>query len=564
VPGEESCNGQDDDCDGLVDEGLKKRCWADADGDGYAAMGAAVSESCDACGPMFTAVEPVSGKVDCDDLQPTKSPGATDICGDNIDNDCNGTADDAMNNACGGPCSTQLPGKPGDLCTNGQEGACAKSGFYECQPDKSMTCTAKPVQPGAAEVCGDDSDNDCDGMVNEGCVQNKCKGWTTLANPVDAPCTATVDTCSYSGTYVCANSDATVCGNPPKEDCATPVDDNCDGAVNEGCAVTVTSIAAASGNSCAVLSDGTARCWGNNDDGQVGDGSTVDRNVPTAVAGLTNAVQITIGGRHGCALLRDGTVRCWGDNSYGQLGNNTTVDSLSPVQVQGLSHVVQVSAGEKKTCALYDVGSVSCWGSLGADWQMKLVPSAFSGLVDIAELALENITNGGCARMNSGGVVCWDDQLNSPTPVPGVAGAVSVGASERHGCAVLADGAVKCWNRRGTEGSEVITQAAGVSNAAAVGAGADHACVRLRNGGVYCWGTNYYGYLGTGKNGTSGVVPGLDVAALAVGAFHGCALGKGGVVSCWGLNVAGQVGDGSAVGTPESERWSPVVVINLP
>ncbi len=163
----EVCDGTDNDCDGEIDDGVKIRCWADADGDGYASAGATVTETCDACGAKQTAIEPVMGKIDCDDTSATKSPGATDICGDRIDNDCDGTPDDESNNACGGPCSVQLPGKVSDPCNNGQQGACARAGTYECKADHSMVCNAPTVQPAAVDTCGDGSDNDCDGHVDE-------------------------------------------------------------------------------------------------------------------------------------------------------------------------------------------------------------------------------------------------------------------------------------------------------------------------------------------------------------------------------------------------------------
>ncbi|MEY4513769.1 MAG: hypothetical protein RLZZ450_5891, partial [Pseudomonadota bacterium] len=236
IPAAEDCDGKDDDCDGKVDNGVKTRCWSDADGDGYAAAGATVVESCDACGAKQTAQEPVAGKVDCDDASAAKSPGATDICGDSVDNDCDGKPDDDDNNACGGACSVQLPGKPGDACNNGQQGACARAGTYACRPDHSMLCSAPMVPAAAAEVCGNGKDDDCKNGVDDGCVMNLCGGWTSLANAVGAACAVKNGTCSYSGAYRCAPNatDATVCaGLPPAEVCDGK-DNDCDGMVDEG------------------------------------------------------------------------------------------------------------------------------------------------------------------------------------------------------------------------------------------------------------------------------------------------------------------------------------------
>jgi hypothetical protein len=95
------------------------------------------------------------------------------------------------------------------------------------------------------------------------------------------------------------------------------------------------SISAASHYSCALLSGGTVLCWGQNYQGQLGDGTATDRSVPVTVIGITNAVAVVSGGAHSCALLGGGMVQCWGYNKYGQLGNGTTKDSSVPVTVNG-------------------------------------------------------------------------------------------------------------------------------------------------------------------------------------------------------------------------------------
>jgi len=106
----------------------------------------------------------------------------------------------------------------------------------------------------------------------------------------------------------------------------------------------------------------SVNCWGGNESGQLGDGTTIDRLFPVEVAGLpTNVRQIAAGGRHTCALLGDGTVRCWGLNDAGQLGNGTTISSSAPVTVAGLSNAFSIAAGYKHTCAVMEHG-VKCWG----------------------------------------------------------------------------------------------------------------------------------------------------------------------------------------------------------
>jgi hypothetical protein len=125
----------------------------------------------------------------------------------------------------------------------------------------------------------------------------------------------------------------------------------------------VRSISAARFHSCAVFEDCTAKCWGLNTNGWLGDGTTTGSTSPVAVSGLSNVISISAGATHTCAVLENGGGRCWGDNSYGQLGDGTTTSSKTPVAVSGLSTVSRVAAGYIRTCAVLGDGSVQCWGS---------------------------------------------------------------------------------------------------------------------------------------------------------------------------------------------------------
>ena len=126
----------------------------------------------------------------------------------------------------------------------------------------------------------------------------------------------------------------------------------------------ITRVVSGGAHTCALTDRGTIKCWGENGDGQLGDGTTQDRLTPVDVQGLpAPAIKIAAGSQHTCALLNDGSVMCWGDNGDGQLGDGSTNDSDSPQAVSGLSSgVTGITAGGGHTCALSADGSVKCWG----------------------------------------------------------------------------------------------------------------------------------------------------------------------------------------------------------
>lgn len=171
-------------------------------------------------------------------------------------------------------------------------------------------------------------------------------------------------------------------------------------------------IAAGAGHACARLTDQTVHCWGFNERGQLGNGTTTSSSVPVVVSGIKNAITVAAGGRHSCALLDDGTVWCWGGNSEGQLGNGTTDDSSKPVLVSGLNpSVTMIAAGELHTCTLLTDKTVHCWGSN-----------------DKGQLGV-----GGIAKSSV------------PVPVTGITTATAITTGSHHSCARLEDRTLQCW-----------------------------------------------------------------------------------------------------------------------
>lgn len=124
-----------------------------------------------------------------------------------------------------------------------------------------------------------------------------------------------------------------------------------------------TAIVAGFAHTCVLLEGGAVSCWGFNDDGQLGDGTTANSSVPVMVGGVSDAVVIAAGNDHSCAALADGRVACWGSNAEGELGDGTNVASAMPVVVQGINDATAVAAGFAHSCALQSDGTIDCWGA---------------------------------------------------------------------------------------------------------------------------------------------------------------------------------------------------------
>ena len=344
-------------------------------------------------------------------------------------------------------------------------------------------------------------------------------------------------------------------------------------AIGLGSGRTARAIAAGSAHTCALLDDSTVKCWGSGLYGRLGYGSTAnlgdgpnemgDALAPVDLGPGRTATQIAVGAHHSCALLDNASVKCWGRNDNGQLGYGDTNNrgdgsdemgvNLPEVQLPAGRSARNIVAGGNHTCALLDDSSVVCWGANDSG--------------QLGQDSVDSIGDGIGAGVSS----------TPPINLGPGRSALALAAGDAHTCAILDNFGVKCWGSGGNgrlglndtanvgDGSGATTGTAALVDlgsgrvARGLTAGAAHTCVILDNATVKCWGNGADGRLGyensndvgDGPNEVGTSLPAVNLGsgrtalAVSAGAAHTCAVLDDATLKCWGSGGSGRRGSNS-------------------
>ncbi len=356
-------------------------------------------------------------------------------------------------------------------------------------------------------------------------------------------------------------------------------------------------VSAGDRHTCAIQSDNTLWCWGDNAYGQLGQGDTTTQASPTQVGSDSDWIDVSASGPHTCALKEGGDLWCWGNNLYGQLGLAEVGHQPSPGKVLSESKFTQVVTGEFHTCALDDDNESHCWG-FNAQGQLGI--AAIPDFVSAAQYnraSWKQVSSGeeySCGIKSDDTLWCGGinglGQLGDKTPINRAAAVqvesdidswLKVEVGNDHACAITAtDNSLWCWGSNdrqqlgtdsdtGNNFSNWIPEEVSFGGAwRDVSAGLNHTCaLRQEAGGVsaWCWGDNSFGQTTSASPNpdfnasriTNATGPEADWIAIAAGGGHSCGIRETSILPlrrelyCWGRNNVGQLGQDIAT-TPTS------------
>ena len=337
------------------------------------------------------------------------------------------------------------------------------------------------------------------------------------------------------------------------------------------------------GGTCAIRADNSLWCWGDNNAGNLGDGTSTQRNIPVSVSGGGTWTQVSKGDLHSCGIKSDQSLWCWGSNFAGQVGDNTQFNSYSvPTAVSGGGAWKYVAAGGSSvsgfTCGIKSDDTLWCWGDntsgqLGDNsTTQRLIPTAINGGGTWKMVATGYAH--ACGIKSDDTLWCWGENGNGqlgdnsstdrliPTAVNGGGTWKTVATAGDHTCGIRADDTARCWGNNGSgqlgdntwvNSLVPVTLSGGGTwksiDVAGYQFGGSHTCGIKTDDTLWCWGTNTTGSLGI----NSFTIQGAPTAISGGGAWksvslsgannnaYTCALKSDDTLWCWGSNIASQL-----------------------
>jgi uncharacterized protein YjdB len=341
---------------------------------------------------------------------------------------------------------------------------------------------------------------------------------------------------------------------------------------------------------CGVLTDGEAYCWGENDTGEIGNGTTGGFfDTPEKVQTNQSFVTVSSGFFHNCGVTTSQKIYCWGNNANAALGDGSDVSKNTPVQVSGAFSWSQVSSGANHTCGITTGDDAYCWG-INQDGQLgdgggsdSTIPKAVAGAFSWKDIASGLAHT--CGLTTTDEIYCWganaEGQLGTgtttplTTPTTAVSGAqtwvdVSVGAN--HTCGTTNTGKVYCWGSNsdgqlGLDPSSTTNRTTPVEVSIAgatldtVELGLSYSCTITSSSDAYCWGFNGQANFGNGAPTSSQFTPvkiggGYNWSQLGAGLQHTCGINQFIDAYCMGDNDNGELG----IGTMTNAEFTPTAV----
>jgi len=273
-------------------------------------------------------------------------------------------------------------------------------------------------------------------------------------------------------------------------------------------------------NGCGIKNNDTLWCWGYNNYGEVGDGTTVNKTAPVQVSGGGTWKDVSSGAYHTCAIKNDDTLWCWGYNNSGQVGDGTSTTRTTPRQIVSGTTWQSIDLGFSHSCALKSDNTFWCWGYNAH-----------------GQLGTGNTSN-----------------QNVPTQISGGGVWKQISTDETRSCGIKLDDTLWCWGTGllgNGNNAPVYTPTAIASNDTwlQIAAGGSHICGIKTNGTLWCWGNDDYMQIGDMNNALTKPMPtevygNTTWKQVSLGWMHTCGIKTNDTLWCWGKGSNGQLGYG--------------------